>query len=203
MAAMLVHPNSTSVFKAATSAIAMLIACDGECNCESFYLRDKVSSFTICGLNLFWLVHWGSALSAGKMCSLLLASGLHVNLVEMMKRHSDSAAVSISACKLLSLLFQGRWAAKSWKAALLLFGPGSCSIKRPSPSFHLCLLGRPVWMSWTWPWVRFSASWRSITLSLTFSWRLCEPVWSSSAQVRRFQTSTVALIRGYAGKAQL
>uniref|UniRef100_H2N081 non-specific serine/threonine protein kinase n=1 Tax=Oryzias latipes TaxID=8090 RepID=H2N081_ORYLA len=43
-----------------------------------------------------------------RMSPLLLSSGLHVNLVETMKRHLNSAEVSIAAFKLLKLLFHGR-----------------------------------------------------------------------------------------------
>uniref|UniRef100_A0AAV2L530 non-specific serine/threonine protein kinase n=1 Tax=Knipowitschia caucasica TaxID=637954 RepID=A0AAV2L530_KNICA len=43
-----------------------------------------------------------------KMRPLLVSSGLHVNVVEIMKKHQMSRGVSVSGCKLLRLLFHGR-----------------------------------------------------------------------------------------------
>ncbi|XP_048847546.1 leucine-rich repeat serine/threonine-protein kinase 2 isoform X5 [Brienomyrus brachyistius] len=45
-----------------------------------------------------------------KVRALLLSSGIHINVVEMMKKHSSSPEVAESACKLLHQLFQGRTA---------------------------------------------------------------------------------------------
>lgn len=92
----MLHPQAPSVFIAATSAISTLVKHDGECS------MPKPEGETV----VFILQTF--AVVAGRMCSLLLSGGLHVNVVEMMKRHWSLAEVSISACRLLSLLFQGR-----------------------------------------------------------------------------------------------
>lgn len=98
MAAMLLHSSSPRVFKAATSAIYTLVQQDSECRPQG-PLGAETSGQNVPG---------SSAVFAGGMRPLLLSSGLHVNVVEMMKRHADSADVAIGACRLLSLLFQGR-----------------------------------------------------------------------------------------------
>ncbi|KAG9329334.1 hypothetical protein JZ751_005653 [Albula glossodonta] len=45
-----------------------------------------------------------------KMPSLLLTNGIHINILEIMKKHSSSPEIAESACKLLHKLFQGRTA---------------------------------------------------------------------------------------------
>uniref|UniRef100_A0A8C9S5D4 non-specific serine/threonine protein kinase n=1 Tax=Scleropages formosus TaxID=113540 RepID=A0A8C9S5D4_SCLFO len=45
-----------------------------------------------------------------KIRALLLSSGIHINVVEMMKKHPSSPKVAESACELLYKLFQGRTA---------------------------------------------------------------------------------------------
>lgn len=95
MAALLLHPKAPSVFQAATSAISTLIQQDGE-------RSTPRAAGKRCSVPPTF------AAFAGRTRAPLLSSGLHVNLVEMMKRHWTSAEVSISACRLLSLLFQGR-----------------------------------------------------------------------------------------------
>lgn len=120
MVAMLLHSSSPSVFEAATSAIAMLITRNSKCSAACTKaavsnihrpLGDVAKPQLSDNLEVHHVlnaVSFAFLLFSGKMCSLLLSSGLHVNIVEMMKRHSDAAEVSISACKLLALLFQGR-----------------------------------------------------------------------------------------------
>ncbi|XP_066543294.1 leucine-rich repeat serine/threonine-protein kinase 2 [Amia ocellicauda] len=44
----------------------------------------------------------------GKVRSLLMLNGIHINILQMMKKHSVSPDVAESACKLLYKLFQGR-----------------------------------------------------------------------------------------------
>uniref|UniRef100_A0A8C8GES3 non-specific serine/threonine protein kinase n=1 Tax=Oncorhynchus tshawytscha TaxID=74940 RepID=A0A8C8GES3_ONCTS len=113
------HTHTHTQFEAACWAIHSLLLHGSE-SCDGVLPRTPVHRQIMAAM----LLHSSSpgvfqaAASAmgtlitynSKMRSLLLSNGLHVNVVEMMKRHLSSPEVSAGGCKLLHLLFKGRMA---------------------------------------------------------------------------------------------
>ncbi|MGH0126896.1 UNVERIFIED_CONTAM: hypothetical protein FKN15_034353 [Acipenser sinensis] len=109
MAAMLLHSSSKGVFQAAANALATL----ADQNDGRYPVHRQVMAAMLLhssSKGVFQAAANALATLADqnvKIRALLLSNGIHINIIELMKKHSDSPDVAESACRLLYKLFQG------------------------------------------------------------------------------------------------